>query len=113
MKLVGKTIIGKFKNRIMNIHPALLPSFKGICAQKDAVDYGVKISGATVHFVDEGMDSGPIIIQTSVIVKDDDTPEKLAERILKEEHRIYPEAIKLFSEGKIEISGRRVKIKND
>lgn len=96
MRLVGKNILNKFKGRIMNIHPSLLPSFPGTHAQKDALEYGVKISGATVHFVDEGIDTGPIIIQACVAVFDDDTVETLSERILKEEHRIYPLAIKLF-----------------
>lgn len=96
MRLVGKNILNKFKGRIMNIHPSLLPSFPGTHAQKDALEYGVKISGATVHFVDEGIDTGPIIIQACVAVFDDDTVKTLSERILKEEHRIYPLAIKLF-----------------
>ncbi len=97
----------------MNIHPALLPSFPGLHGQKQAVEYGVKISGCTVHFVDEGMDTGPIIIQAAVPVYHDDTEETLSERILKLEHKIYPEAIRLFSEGKLEIYGRIVKIKED
>lgn len=108
MRLVGKNILNKFKGRIMNIHPSLLPSFPGTHAQKDALEYAVKISGATVHFVDEGIDTGPIIIQACVAVFDDDTVETLSERILKEEHRIYPLAIKLFLKNY-----RRVKIKND
>ena len=95
----------------MNIHPALLPSFSGLHAQKQAVEYGVKVSGCTVHFVDEGIDSGPIILQKAVEVSDDDTEESLAEKILKEEHQIYPRAIQLFSEGRLMIKGRRVFIK--
>ena len=111
MRIVGKPLLGAYPNRVMNIHPALLPSFPGLHGQKQANDYGVKISGCTVHFVDEGMDTGPVIIQAAVPVKDDDTEESLSERILKLEHKIYPEAIRLFSEGKIEISGRKVVIR--
>jgi phosphoribosylglycinamide formyltransferase-1 len=95
----------------MNIHPALLPSFPGLHVQKKAINYGVKISGCTVHFVDEGLDSGPIIIQRAVEVKEDDTKETLAKRILKEEHQIYPQAIQLFSQGRLIIKGRKVFIK--
>jgi phosphoribosylglycinamide formyltransferase-1 len=94
----------------MNIHPALLPSFKGLHAQKQALDYGVKITGCTVHFVDEGMDSGPIILQKSVPVLDSDTEESLSERILAQEHIIFPEAVKLFAEGRLYVKGRRVHI---
>jgi phosphoribosylglycinamide formyltransferase-1 len=95
----------------MNIHPALLPAFPGLNVQRKAVEHGVKFSGATVHFVDEGVDTGPIIIQAVVPVHDDDSEETLAARILNEEHRIYPQAIQLFAEGKLEINGRRVIIK--
>jgi phosphoribosylglycinamide formyltransferase-1 len=108
MRIVGKPLIDEFRNRIMNIHPALLPSFPGLHGQQQARDYGVKISGCTVHFVDEGMDTGPIIIQAAVPVRDDDTEESLSERILKFEHRIYPEAIRLFSEGRLRVVGRKV-----
>ena len=111
MKILTPYFINAYKNKIMNIHPALLPSFPGLHVQKKAIDHGVKVSGCTVHFVDEGLDSGPIIIQQVVEVKDDDTEESLAERILREEHRIYPRAIQLFSEGKLIIKGRRVFIK--
>jgi len=110
MRIVRRPLIDAFRNRIMNIHPALLPSFPGLHGQKQAHDYGVKISGCTVHFVDEGMDTGPIIIQAAVPVRDDDTAESLSERILKFEHRIYPEAIKLFSEGRVKVVGRKVVI---
>jgi phosphoribosylglycinamide formyltransferase-1 len=96
----------------MNIHPALLPSFPGLHGQKQACDYGVKISGCTVHFVDEGMDTGPVIIQAAVPVRDDDTEDSLSERILKSEHRVFPEAIRLFCEGRLEVSGRRVRIRD-
>ncbi len=111
MRIVRKPLIDAFPNRIMNIHPALLPSFPGLHGQRQAYDYGVKLSGCTVHFVDEGMDTGPIIIQAAVAVKDDDTEDSLSERILKFEHRIYPEAIKLFSEGRIEVVGRKATIR--
>jgi phosphoribosylglycinamide formyltransferase-1 len=112
MRVVGKPLVEAFPNKIMNIHPALLPSFPGLHGQQQAHDYSVKISGCTVHFVDEGMDTGPIIIQAAVAVKDDDTAGSLSERILKSEHKIYPEAIKLFSEGRIEVVGRKVRIKD-
>jgi phosphoribosylglycinamide formyltransferase-1 len=111
MRIVRKPLIDTFPNRIMNIHPALLPSFPGLHGQKQANDYGVRISGCTVHFVDEGMDTGPIIIQAAVPVKVDDTEETLSERILKIEHKIYPAAIKLFSEDRIEVDGHKVKIR--
>ncbi len=111
MRIVGRPLIQAFPNRIMNIHPALLPSFPGLHGQRDAVDYGVKISGCTVHFVDEGMDTGPVIMQAAVPVRHNDTEESLSARILTYEHRIYPEAIRLFSEGLLEVSGRKVIIK--
>ena len=111
MRIISPYFIKMYKNKIMNIHPALLPSFPGLHAQRQAVGYGVKISGCTVHFVDEGVDSGPVILQKAVEVKDDDTEESLAERILKEEHQIYPKAIQLFSEGRLIIKGRRIFIK--
>jgi phosphoribosylglycinamide formyltransferase-1 len=113
MRIVGKPLIDAFPNRIMNIHPALLPAFPGLHGQKQAIEYGAKISGCTVHFVDEGMDTGPIIIQAAVPVLQDDTEESLSERILTFEHKIYPEAIRLFSEGRIEVKGRKVSIKGD
>lgn len=108
MRVVGRALIKEFPNKIMNIHPALLPSFPGLHGQKQAVDYGVKISGCTVHFVDEGVDTGPIIIQAAVPVYEDDTEARLSERILKQEHKIFPFAIKLFSEGRIAVDGRKV-----
>jgi phosphoribosylglycinamide formyltransferase-1 len=110
MRIVGKPLIEAFPDGIMNIHPALLPSFPGLHSQKQAVEYGVKISGCTVHFVDEGMDTGPIIIQAAVPVYHEDTEETLSERILKLEHKIYPETIRLFSEGRLDVEGRIVKI---
>jgi phosphoribosylglycinamide formyltransferase-1 len=112
MRIITPAFLKAFSGRIMNIHPALLPSFPGLHGQKQAVDYGVKFSGCTVHFVDEGVDTGPIIIQSVVKVFDDDTEETLAARILKEEHKIYPQAIQFFADGKIEIKGRKVLIKN-
>jgi phosphoribosylglycinamide formyltransferase-1 len=113
MRIITSALLNAFPQKIMNIHPALLPSFPGIHGQKQALEYGVKLSGCTVHFVDEGVDTGPIIIQSAVQVFDDDTEETLAARILKEEHRIYPQAIQLFAEGKIEIKGRRVRINTE
>ena len=111
MRILSPYFIRAYQNKIMNIHPALLPSFPGLHAQKQAIENGVKISGCTVHFVDEGIDSGPIILQKSVEVSDDDTEESLTEKILKEEHQIYPQAIQLFSQGRLMIKGRRVFIK--
>ncbi len=111
MRILTPVMLRAFPMRIMNIHPALLPSFPGLDVQKAALEYGVKFSGCTVHFVDEGVDTGPIIIQAVVPVLDDDTPDTLAKRILTEEHRIYPQAIQLFSEGRLEVRGRRVLVK--
>ena len=113
MRVVGKALIDHYKDKIMNIHPALLPSFPGLHGQKQAADYGVKISGCTVHFVDEGMDTGPIIIQAAVPAYHDDTEDSLGSRILAQEHKIFPYAIRLYSEGRISIDGRRVIIKGD
>lgn len=110
MRILSKEFVQRYKGRIMNIHPALLPSFQGLSAQKQAFEYGVKVSGCTVHFVDEGVDTGPIIIQAAVEVKENDTPETLAARILEYEHKIYPEAVRLFAEGKLSINGRRVRV---
>lgn len=110
MRIVRKPLIDAFPYRIMNIHPALLPSFPGLHGQRQAVEYGVRISGCTVHFVDEGMDTGPIIIQAAVPVSPDDTEETLSERILRLEHKIFPEAIRLYSEGRLKVHGRKVMI---
>ncbi|MBI3592136.1 MAG: phosphoribosylglycinamide formyltransferase [Nitrospirae bacterium] len=110
MRIVRKPLIDAFPNKIMNIHPALLPSFPGLHGQKQASDYGVRISGCTVHFVDEGMDTGPVIIQAAVPVSPEDTEDALSERILKLEHRIFPEAIRLYAEGRLKVKGRAVKI---
>jgi phosphoribosylglycinamide formyltransferase-1 len=108
MRVLTPYFIREFRGRILNIHPALLPSFPGVEAQKQALDYGVKWTGCTVHFVDEGVDTGPVVCQAAVPVLDEDTPETLAARILKEEHRIYTEAICLVVGEKIRIEGRRV-----
>ena len=110
MRIVGKPLIEAFPSRIMNIHPALLPSFPGLHGQSQATDYGVRISGCTVHFVDEGMDTGPIIIQAAVAVSPDDTEDALSKRILELEHKIYPEAIRLYAEGRLKLIGRKVLI---
>ncbi|MGI9860437.1 phosphoribosylglycinamide formyltransferase [Moorella naiadis] len=111
MRLLSQDFLDHFPGRVINIHPALLPAFPGINAQRQALDYGVKYSGCTVHFVDAGTDTGPIIAQAVVAVRDDDTPETLAARILVEEHRLYPEVIKWIAEGRVELQGRRVRVK--
>ncbi|MDD4801639.1 MAG: phosphoribosylglycinamide formyltransferase [Syntrophomonas sp.] len=111
MRLVGRVMLDAYKLKIVNIHPALLPSFAGLNAQQQALDYGVKVSGCTVHFVDEGMDTGPIIIQTAVDVYPDDNADILAERILVEEHKTYCKALQLLAEGRIYIKDRTVHIK--
>ena len=110
MRLLSGSFVRGFAGRIMNIHPALLPSFPGLHAQRQALAYGVKLSGVTVHFVDEGLDSGPIIAQAAIGVEPDDTEETLARKILKEEHRLYPEAIGLFFNNRLRIEGRTVHI---
>jgi len=111
MRIVGKRLLDAYYGRILNIHPALLPSFPGLHAQEQAFDYGVKVTGCTVHFVNKGIDTGPIILQRCVSVLEDDTPDSLADRILEKEHQIYPEAVKLFIEDRLTIDGRQVKIK--
>jgi len=110
MRIVTPVLLEAFPNRVMNIHPALLPSFPGLDAQKQALDYGAKISGCTVHFVDAGTDTGPIILQSAVPVLEDDTVETLSARIHIEEHRLYPAAIQLFAEGRLTVEGRKVRI---
>jgi len=110
MRIVTPVLLDAFPNRVMNIHPALLPSFPGLDAQKQALDYGAKVSGCTVHFVDSGTDTGPIILQTAVPVLEDDTEETLSQRIHAEEHKLYPAAIRLFAEGRLQVEGRRVLI---
>ncbi len=111
MKIVTRVLIDAYANRIMNIHPSLLPSFPGLAAQRQALEWGVKVSGCTVHFVEEGVDTGPIIQQAAVPALEEDTVESLEARILEQEHRIYPEAIQLFAEGRLSVEGRRVHIK--
>lgn len=110
MKIVGKALIDAFPQKIMNIHPALLPSFPGLHAGRQALDYGAKITGVTIHFVDEGVDTGPVIVQEAVDIREDDTEETLMERVHKIEHKLYPKAIQLFSEGRLKITERRVNI---
>jgi phosphoribosylglycinamide formyltransferase-1 len=113
MRLLSSSFIRAFPQHIMNIHPALLPAFPGTHAQRQALERGVRITGATVHFVDEEMDHGPIIMQAAVPVYPDDTEEILSTRILAQEHRIYPQAIQLFAEGRLEIQGRKVIVRNE
>jgi phosphoribosylglycinamide formyltransferase-1 len=108
MRIVKGALMTAYRGRMLNIHPALLPAFKGLHAQEQALAYGVRWSGCTVHFVDEGIDTGPIIIQRVVPVLDEDTVDSLSDRILKEEHRAYPEAVRLWAEGRVRIEGRRV-----
>ena len=107
MRLLSPVLVRAFPNRILNIHPALLPAFPGLEAQRQAVEHGVKVSGATVHLVDEGLDSGPIVVQEAVPVQDTDDPETLAHRILEVEHRIYPRAVRLLLASRYRIEGRR------
>jgi phosphoribosylglycinamide formyltransferase-1 len=113
MRLLSPGFVAAHRGRILNVHPGLLPAFPGLHAQRQALAHGVRVAGATVHFVDEGLDSGPIVLQAAVPVHDDDTEETLSARILAEEHRLYPEAVRLFAEGRLEIVGRRVRIRRD
>ena len=108
MRLLSPYFVASFPNRILNIHPSLLPSFPGLESQRQALEYGVKIAGCTVHFVDENLDAGPIVLQAAIPVHDEDTEVTLSERILAEEHRIYSEAVRIVLEGKFKIAGRRV-----
>jgi phosphoribosylglycinamide formyltransferase-1 len=108
MRILSPGFVKHFEGRMLNVHPALLPAFPGLHPQRQALEHGVKVSGATVHFVDEGTDTGPIVLQAVVPVLEDDTEETLSARILREEHRIYPEAIRLFAEGRLRVEGRRV-----
>jgi len=112
MRIISPYFIKEYKNKILNIHPAILPAFPGLDAQKQAIDAGAKFSGCTVHFVDEGVDSGPIIIQEIVKISDKDTEKTLSKKILKKEHEIYPKAVEFFAKKKIVIRGRKVRIKN-
>jgi phosphoribosylglycinamide formyltransferase-1 len=110
MRILGAGFVEHFRGRLLNIHPALLPAFPGLHAQRQALEHGVRVAGATVHFVDEGTDTGPIVLQAAVPVLAGDTEATLSERILAEEHRIYAEAVRLFAEGRLQIEGRRVRI---
>ena len=112
MRILSPEFVRRYAGRLMNIHPSLLPAFPGAHAHRDVLAYGVKISGCTVHFVDEGTDSGPIILQAAVEVREDDTEETLSARVLEQEHIIYPRAIQLFVEGRLKIEGRHVRILN-
>jgi len=113
MRIVKGRLLDEYGGRMLNIHPALLPSFKGLHGQKQALDYGVRYSGCTVHFVDAGIDTGPIIIQKVVPVLDDDTEESLSDRILAQEHTAYPEAVRMYAEGRLKTDGRRVLISDE
>lgn len=113
MRIVTPVLLTAYPNAVMNIHPALLPAFPGLHAQQQALEYGVKVTGCTVHFVDAGTDTGPIIIQAAVPVLEGDSVESLSNRIQIEEHRIYPEAVRLFSEGRLRVEGRRVIVERD
>jgi phosphoribosylglycinamide formyltransferase 1 len=110
-RILSPEFVDRYHNRIMNVHPALLPAFPGLDAQKRALEHGVKLSGATVHFVAKEVDAGPIILQAHVPIRDDDTVDTLSERILRQEHRLYPEAIRLFTEDQLRVEGRRVFLK--
>jgi phosphoribosylglycinamide formyltransferase-1 len=110
MRILTADLVRHFHGRLLNVHPSLLPAFPGLHAQRQAIEHGVRVAGATVHFVDEGLDSGPIVLQAAVPVRSADTEAALAQRILAEEHRLYPEAIRLFAEGRLRIDGRRVHI---
>ena len=110
-RILGSQFVEKYHNRIMNVHPSLLPSFPSLEPQRRALEHGVKVAGATIHFAAKNVDAGPIILQAHVPVRDDDTVETLSERILRQEHRLYPEAIRLFTEDQLEIQGRRVVLK--
>ena len=112
MRIISPEFVKKYKNKIINIHPALLPSFPGLDAQKQAIDFGAKYSGCTVHFVDEGVDTGPIILQEIIKISSKDTEKTLSKKILVREHKAYPKAVELFARNKIKIKGRKVKISN-
>jgi phosphoribosylglycinamide formyltransferase-1 len=112
MRLLSPAFVAAFRGRILNIHPSLLPAFPGLESQRQAIEHGAKFSGCTVHFVDENLDAGPIILQAAVPIRDDDTIEALSERVLKEEHRIYTEAVRIVLEGRYRMEGRRVLLTN-
>jgi phosphoribosylglycinamide formyltransferase-1 len=111
MRVLSAEFVRRYPMRILNVHPALLPAFPGLHAQRQAIEHGVKVAGATVHFVDEGVDTGPIVLQAPVPVLESDTEESLAARILIEEHRLYPEAVRLYAAGRLELYGRRVRLR--
>jgi phosphoribosylglycinamide formyltransferase-1 len=112
MRLLSPAFVAAYRGRILNIHPSLLPAFPGLESQRQAIEHGAKFSGCTVHFVDENLDAGPIILQAAVPIRDDDTPETLSARVLKEEHRIYTEAVRIVLEGRYRMEGRRVLLTN-
>jgi len=111
MRILGPNVVRAFANRVLNVHPALLPAFPGLHAQRQALQHGVKVAGATVHFVDEGVDTGPIVLQAAVPVLEGDTEATLSARILVEEHRLYPEAVRLYAEGRLGLVGRQVSVR--
>jgi phosphoribosylglycinamide formyltransferase-1 len=110
MRLLGPTLVAPYRGRMLNVHPSLLPAFPGLHAQRQALEHGVKVSGCTVHLVDEQCDHGPIVLQAAVPVRDDDTEETLSARILEQEHRIYPEAVGLHASGRLRVEGRAVRV---
>jgi len=111
MRILSECFVDEYNGRMLNIHPALLPSFKGVHGIKDAFEYGGKITGVTVHFVDKELDGGPVILQSCVRIEEDDTLDTLEEKIHREEHRLYPEAVRLFVQGKIVVEGRKVRLR--
>lgn len=111
LRVLSPEFVRRYRTRILNVHPALLPAFPGLHAQRQALEHGVRVAGATVHFVDEGVDTGPIVLQAAVPVLEGDTEETLTARILVEEHRLYPEAIRLYAEGRLEVTGRHVSVR--
>jgi phosphoribosylglycinamide formyltransferase-1 len=111
MRVLSEEFVRRYRGRILNVHPALLPAFPGLHAQRQALEHGVKVAGATVHFVDEGVDTGPIVLQAAVPVLEGDTEASLSARILTEEHRLYPEAVRLYAEGRLELHDRRVLVR--
>jgi phosphoribosylglycinamide formyltransferase-1 len=113
MRVLSAGFVSHFAGRLLNIHPSLLPAFPGLHPHRQVLEHGVRVSGATVHFVDDGVDTGPIVLQAAVPVLPDDTEARLSERILVEEHRLYPEAVRLFARGRLEIRGRRVHIREE
>jgi phosphoribosylglycinamide formyltransferase-1 len=111
MRVLSPAFVAAYRHRILNVHPALLPAFPGLHAQRQALAHGVKVTGATIHFVDDGVDTGPVVMQAAVPVREDDTEASLSARIRAEEHRLFPEAIRLYAEGRLTVEGRRVRIR--